>query len=129
MPAKTGPGGRYPVLAAPGFGTVCVDAGERTRDFYVRADGKLKDRNKKRAKRVYGSSHVLGPEELQAICKHDPKVLIVASGYSGVLHIAHDGEQFLRERGIQFEVLSTPDAVRRYAATPGRKAILVHVTC
>lgn len=122
-------GQRYPALAAPGFGRVLVGGEEWTRDFYVRADGVVKPREKKRVKATYGSSHVVGPEELERVCKHGAQTLLVASGYGGVVRLAPEGAALLKERGIAVWVLPTAEAVEAYASVGGPKAIIVHVTC
>lgn len=120
---------RYPQLKATGFGGVRVGDEDWDSDVTVRADGTVKKRKKALAKEVYGTSHVLGPAELERVCKGDPETLIVAAGYNGVLKLAKEGAEFLRARGIAALVSPTPQAVRTYNQTTGRKAILVHVTC
>lgn len=119
----------YPALAAPGFGRVLVGDDEWTRDFFVRADGAVKRRKKKPIKALYGSGHVVGPNELERVCKRHPHTLIIATGYAGVMRLAPEGEELLRARGITVRALPTPEAVEAYAATGGPKAIIVHVTC
>ena len=122
-------GQRYPALAAQGFGRVLIGDEEWTRDFFVRADGVVKRRKKKQIKAIYGSAHIVGPGELQRVCKHDPQTLVIATGYNGVVRLAPEGEEFLRRRGIAVRLLTTPEAVKAYAATGEPKAIIVHVTC
>ena len=119
----------YPRLEAPGFGRLRVEAEEWDRDLYVRADGKVKARDKKLAKAVYGTSHTIGPAELEKVCKKGARTLVIGSGYAGVARLSPEGWAYLQERGIAVRVLPTPEAVEEYLRTPGPKAILVHVTC
>ena len=119
----------YPTLSAPGFGRVRSGGDERRSDFFVRADGAIKERKKKKSKQTYGTSHIVGPGELEKVCKRSPATLIIAAGYGGVLRLAEEAEEYLRERGIEVELLPTPEALERYAQVEGAKAILVHVTC
>lgn len=119
----------YPTLQAPGFGRVIVGEEEWSKDFFIRADGTIKPRKKKKVKKVYGSSHIIGPEELEKVCKRGPEMLVIAAGYGGVVRLAPEGEEYLAQQGIELEVLPTPQAVERYGRIDRRKAILVHVTC
>jgi glucokinase len=119
----------YPVLSASGFGE--VSSGEKTfkKDFYVRSDGRIKKRNKKEAKERYGTSHKIGPDELKKVCKKNPELLVVASGFQGEMKITMEGRVFLRSQGIRVKKMPTPQAVEFYNKAHTRKAILVHVTC
>ena len=119
----------YPSLSAPGFGRAVVDGEEVTKDFILRADGSPKRRKKKPVKALYGTSHVIGPEELERVCKGAPKTLVIAAGYSGMAHLSKDGRAFLADRGIAVEVLPTPDAFARFTHLPSPKALLAHLTC
>ena len=68
-------------------------------------------------------------EELKRVCKGKPKALIIGAGHNGAAELLPEGEQFLRERGIEFKVLPSPEAASAYNACPDRKALLLHVTC
>ena len=119
----------YPKLKAPGFGRVVVGGETWERDLYIRADGRVEKRRKKLAKEAYGTSHVIGPAELAKVCKGGPETLVIARGYNGAAHLAPEGETWLQEQGIAVVILPTPAAAEHYNSLPGRKAILVHVTC
>lgn len=119
----------YPKLEALGFGAVSLDGEKWERDFFIRASGQVKVRKKRAVKELYGTSHVVGVEELEKVCKGDPAVLIVASGYAGAVRLAPEAGGYLEGRGIKVEVQPTPEAVKLWAKEKGPKAILVHVTC
>lgn len=119
----------YPILRAPRFGTVLVGDEAWERDFFIRADGKVKRRDKKRAKELYGSSHVVGPEELAQVAKKGARAVIVATGYGGVVTVAPLALEYARQHDLHVKACPTPEAVEEYARTEGPKAILVHVTC
>ncbi len=119
----------YPRVDETSFGRVTVAGKTYTHDLYIRADGKLKRRDKKLAKQLYGSSHTIGPEELEKVCKGDPEVLFIGIGMSGLAEVSHQARQYLAERSVQCEVLQTPKAAEAYNGSPRRKALLVHVTC
>ena len=119
----------YPGLSAPGFGSVLVDSEAWERDLYIRADGKVRKRDKAVARAAYGTSHGIGPAELKQVCKGGPQTLVIAAGYGGVAKLRKEGRAWLEKKGITCEVLPTPDAVQRYNELSGPRAILVHVTC
>ncbi len=111
------------------FGQITVGTDTYNRDVYIRANGKVKARKKKLAKRLYGDSHVIGPEEAAKVCKGAPEVLFVGAGHSNCVELNAEAEQYLRRRGVTCQVLPTPQAVDAYNACRQRKAALIHVTC
>ncbi len=120
---------QYPHLDRVSFGAVLVDGKEIAADLYIRADGKLKERKKKIARERYGSSHILGPEELEKITKGDPQTLIIGAGFSGMVRLAEGAEAYLRSQGLTWRVLPTPEAAEVFNSAPGRKALFLHITC
>jgi glucokinase len=119
----------YPQVTDTEFGRVTIAGEVYESDVYIRADGKIKKRNKRPAKKLYGTSHMIGPEELARACKTDPDLLIIGTGQSGTAELTEDGSAFLKDRGIRVKALPTPRAIREYNRAKGRKAALIHVTC
>ena len=119
----------YPVIRCPAFGQVLVEGRLHERDLVVRADGRAKRRRKGPARRAYGTSHSVGPDELEGVCSGEPQVLIIGTGYHGLLTLTAEGEQYLAERRIRCDLLRSPEAAQRFNDMPGRKALLLHVTC
>jgi hypothetical protein len=120
---------RYARIAGTSFGQITVGKKTHEHDVYLLADGRLKKRKKKLAKQAYGTSHKIGPKELQRLCRDDPDVLFIATGQYGAAELTDEGQRFLRQRGVEFQVLPTPQAVEAYNGCDRRKAALVHVTC
>ena len=119
----------YPQVTDTEFGRVRIAGEVYKNDVYIRADGTIKRRNKRPAKKLYGTSHMIGPKELARACKSDPDVLIIGTGQEGTAELTEDGSAFLKDRGIRFKALPTPRAILEYNRTKGRKAALIHVTC
>ena len=119
----------YPKIKETEFGHITV--GGKTYDYDIRilADGKVKKRKKSLAKEAYGTSHKIGPKELDKVCKGDPEVLFIGTGQSGFVELTDEGQQFLQERGIKFQSLPTPQIIEPYNGSRQRKAALIHVTC
>ncbi len=119
----------YPVLGKVSFGAVVVDGKEASYDIYIRADGKVAKRKKKAARSKYGTSHVVDREELERVCKGNPRVVIIGNGHHGMLRLSEDAREYLEWLGVEWQVLKTPEAVAAYNQAPGPKALLLHVTC
>jgi len=119
----------YPAIDEVAFGSVTVGGEALEHDIYIRADGSLRRRKKKRARKDYGTSHVLGPRELKRALKGNPKLLIIGVGFDRMVRLADEGAEFLRERGVRWELVPTPDAVAAWNEAEGPKALVMHVTC
>ncbi|MBN2474021.1 MAG: ROK family protein [Pirellulales bacterium] len=119
----------YPHIIGTEFGKITVGRKTYSRDIYIRADGKVKKRDKATAKAVYGSSHTVGPEELEKVCRGGLEMLFVGAGQSGQLSLNEDARRYLSRRSIQCAVLPTPKAAEAYNKSKQRRAALIHVTC
>jgi len=119
----------YPEIRWVAFGQIEVGGKACGYDVYLRVNGKVKKRDKALARQLYGSSHTVGPEELEKVCKGGPEVLFVGSGASGQMEVNADARRFLQQRHIRYEILPTPEAIEAYNRATGRRAALMHVTC
>ncbi len=128
-PAEADPAPTYPHLDSVSFGAAVVNGKELATDLYIRAGGKLKARKKKLARGRYGTSHVLGPEELAKVIKGGPSLLIIGAGFQEMVRLTEDAEAFLRAQGVRWELLPTPEAAEAFNAAEGPKALFMHVTC
>ncbi|MCX7598134.1 MAG: ROK family protein [Armatimonadetes bacterium] len=128
-PAGEEPTAAYPRLDSVSFGVVVVEGEEIPNDIYIRADGKLGKRKKKAARKKYGTSHVVDAEELQKVCKGQPRTVIIGAGFQGMVRLTDDAKEFLNGLGADWQVLRTPEAVEAFNAARGPKALLLHVTC
>ena len=105
------------------FGRVTVDGEEHTRDVIVLPD------------RVVGGwwrrdGHGLVLEDLDGVLDELPARLVVGCGAHAQLRPDAAALKSLRERGIEVEVLPTPEAVSRYAELdPQHAAAALHLTC
>lgn len=122
-------GSDYPTVEALEFGAVVV-AGERVEyDIHIRADGRVRKRKKKRLRKKYGTSHVVDAREVDRACKGNPDVLIIGSGFQGMLRLSDDAIEYLDTLGLRYELLPSPEAVQRYNTLKGSKALILHLTC
>ncbi|HEY3396028.1 MAG TPA: ROK family protein [Armatimonadota bacterium] len=119
----------YPKLEDAGFGAVRVDGKEVATDLYVRADGSLVERKKKPIRKKYGSSHLVDKDELRKVLKGKPELLLVGSGHSRMVRLTDEAWDYLQGLGVEWHLLSTPEAIAAYNEARGTRALLLHVTC
>jgi glucokinase len=120
---------KYPIVDAYEFGRITLGGKTYSTDVYVRASGKVKKRRKADIKELYGTTHKVGPEEVQKLVKGRPGVLVVGTGAEGKVEVAADARKILSKHGVTLQALPTPDAVAAFNALNGRKAAVFHVTC
>lgn len=79
-------------------------------------------------------SHYLDMDDLSAIpdlLKEKPEIIIIGTGYSGVMEIDQKVEEFLKLKGIEIIIKKTIDAWKIYNELSKNKKIaaLLHLTC
>lgn len=119
----------YPQIDGVEFGSVTVGGETFEHDIHIRAQGKIKKRKKKWARKDYGTSHMIGPRELKKALARGAEVLIIGEGFDGMVRLADEGRELLEQRGVRWQILPTPDAVETWNEAEGRKALILHVTC
>ena len=119
----------YKLIGNVGFGEITVGRKVYDCDITISVAGKVKKRNQKLAKRLYGTSHTVGSKEVAKLCRGGPEMLFVGAGKAGQVQLTDDALRFLAQRSIQCEILPTVKAVDGYNKSKRRKAALFHVTC
>jgi glucokinase len=119
----------YPEITRIGFGEITVDGETYSQDITIAVSGRVKKRDESSAKELFGSAHVIGPKELEKVCKGGPEVLFVGAGKSSQVELTDDARRYLDQRSIKCELLPTVKAVESYNKSNQRKAALMHVTC
>lgn len=105
------------------FGHVVVDGEEHARDVIVLPN------------RVVGEwwrrdGHALVLADLDDVLDEIPERLVVGCGADARMRPDPRTLDELRRRGIEVEVLPTPDAIHRFAeCDPARTAAALHLTC
>ncbi len=112
-----------PQIERYGFGRVTIDGRAETRDVIVLPQRVVRGWWRK-------EGHGLVLEDLDEVLDELPERLVVGTGAYGQMRPDPGALQTLRARGIDVEVLATPDAVRRYAELdPRQTAAALHLTC
>jgi hypothetical protein len=112
-----------PEIDGYGFGRVTIDGREETRDVIV-----LPERVVRGWWREEGHGLVLA--DLDEVLDELPECLLVGTGAYGRMRPDPGTLEALRARGVDVEVLPTPEAIKRYAQLDPRKtAAALHLTC
>jgi glucokinase len=117
----------YPQIARFGSGEVVVGRKTYRCDIVISVGGKVSKREKSLAKKLHGSARVIGPKELQRVCKGGLEMLFIGTGKSGKVELTEDALLFLSQRSIKYEILPTAKLVEGYNKSKLRKAALIRV--
>ena len=75
--------------------------------------------------------HRLQIADLADVLTAKPQILIVGTGYSGMMVVPKETENFIRSQGIDIHVATTGSAVELFNAMQGKKTVIaaLHITC
>jgi hypothetical protein len=75
--------------------------------------------------------HSLSPVDLWAVVQAKPEVLVIGTGYSGLMRVPPETEKHLREHGIRLIAERTTEAVRIYNQLGQSTKVVaaLHLTC
>lgn len=105
------------------FGRVVVDGTLCHHDLAVLI-GDVREWNRREGHRVH-------PEDLDLALAEPPQILIVGTGFSGLLQVTAESARLLQERGIELIAVKTGEAVEAYndLSHTKRTSALLHLTC
>ncbi|MCM8813421.1 MAG: ROK family protein [Candidatus Omnitrophica bacterium] len=118
---KLPPAARSLELRIAENGLLILNGKPRRRDFYIRADGKIKKRNERFLSRRFE----LTPEELEKICKKKPALLIIGTTPDSPLSLTKQSEALLRGWDIACKVLPRGQAIELYRQAPEQNALFI----
>lgn len=107
------------------FGKIVIDGKTYSSDLIIYED-KIED-NWWRQK-----GHSLSPDDIQKVIDAQPDLLIVGTGYSGLMKVPRKTKKFIEEKGIQLIAEKTPNAVKTYnglSKTDEQVIAALHLTC
>ncbi len=108
-----------------GFGRIVVDRQRYTSDVIVSAD-RVKDSWWRR------EGHRLHVEDIERVVHEEkPDVLVVGTGYSGLMKVLPETEKYLKSNGIELIAQDTREACKTFnRLVKSRKVIAaLHLTC
>lgn len=105
------------------FGKIVVDRTIYTKDVIIFPDRVLSPWWRK-------EGHLLQLEDLEEVLGERPEVLVIGTGYSGAMEVAHDLLQELAVEGIRVVVKKTPEAAGVFnILNVSKKIAALHLTC
>ena len=112
------------------WGKIKVD--QQTYDQVLIINQQVQERSRAKLKQLFGTTHRISPEEQKQLLSHRPEIILIASGWNGVLRLTPEFKDKLKQKGIELKVVLTPGVVKEYnqLVEQGRKInALIHTTC
>ncbi len=106
------------------FGKIIVDGQKFTNDLIISKEGVEPNWWRKRG-------HELSKEDIEGVLAQKPDVLIVGTGFSGVLKVPKNVEDFIKAQGVEVIVKRTEEACNEYNRLCMQKNVIaaLHLTC
>ena len=107
------------------FGTIQINNKSFSRDLIIFPEEVIPNWWRK-------EGHLLHLEDLQEIVKRKPKILIIGTGYNGIMKVPKNLTRHLEKLGIKTIVKTSKEAVNEYNTFVKRKenvAAALHLTC
>lgn len=115
----------YPELSVDDASTIRVNKKTLTKNMYIRADGKEKKINGSDVFEELHSQKVLSSSAIRKICKKSPGSLIISS-LKNDIKISEEGKAFLKERSIDWQLMTIKEAMPAYNQLTTRKSIVIY---
>lgn len=117
-----------PAIAGEAWGKVTLEDGRTFKDVKLWPGGA---REWDWGETGTGHSQGIQPGDVEELLEHGAEVVILSKGRKERLTVARGTLEHLEERGVDVEVLSTPEAVRRYGELREERPVgaLIHSTC
>ncbi len=112
------------MIDAYDFGRIVIDGTVFTSDVIIFPD-RVKDEWWRK------DGHVLHVEDIEAIVKEKPEVLIVGTGKYGVMKVLRQTREYIESNGIELIVEPTDKACEMYNQISREKRVIaaLHLTC
>lgn len=113
------------MIESYGFGRIVVDGKEYTTDLII-----FPDRVKDGWWRKQG--HRLYIEDIEEVIEKRPEVLVVGTGYSGLMTVPAETKRYIEDSGMKLIIQPTKQACETYnkLIQSGKKAVAAfHLTC
>jgi len=113
-----------------GWGKVKVDGKEYHQVLIV--GDKVFERDKPKLEALFGTSHKIGDWEEKLLFSKNPQVILIATGWSGVLKVNPKFKIQNSKLGIEVKEVLTPKVVKEYnkLISEGKRVnALIHTTC
>ena len=106
------------------FGRITINGKHYTTDLLVFPDKVKTDWRRK-------EGHCLQIADLKEALEAKPEVLVVGTGYSGMMLVPHETRKYIESEGIQFIVQRTAEACKTFNRLAESRTVVaaLHLTC
>ncbi len=107
------------------FGKIVVEGKVYTHDLIIYPDKITESWWRK-------EGHSLCIEDIEEVFEYKPEILIIGTGYSGVMNVPEEVIKEIEKKGIRVEVYFTKEAVNKFNdyIEKGKKVVCaLHLTC
>jgi len=90
------------------------------------------ERESEKLHQLFGTTHQIGDWEKEKLMANKPEIILVATGWSGLVKIDDDFKKKLAVKEIGLETVLTPQVAKRYhqLVQEGKRVnTLIHTTC
>jgi len=121
---KSAPWTTRTLIESYDFGSIVIDRRKFRRDVVI-----FPDRIEENWWRKEG--HALRIEDVSEIVKAKPEILVIGTGYSGMMKIHPQTEQYLRSSGIELIAFETERACKTFNELSKSRRVVaaLHLTC
>ncbi len=117
-----------PKIESISWGTLTTNDGKEFKDAKLFPRGSRKwDWNET------GTHHIPGiqPSDVEELIANGAKVIVLAQGFNERLQVCDETKQMLSSKGIDYYILQTEEAVKKYNELRTNQAVgaLIHPTC
>ena len=116
-------------IESTSFGAITIDGETYGHDVVIRLSGEVVKRKKKLSKKYYGTSHMLSKHEAKFVFEKGCQQLIVGSGQMGNVQLSPQADAYFAKKRCKVLLRPTPEAIRLFNRSKGKKIGLFHVTC
>jgi hypothetical protein len=118
-----------PKITKTEFGSIRIGGEVYKRDVIIRLGGKVKKREKKLSKAVYGTSHIISLDEAKHIYEKGADLLVVGTGQYGLVQLSDEAAEYFERKKCRVKLQPTPEAIQVWNEAKGDVIGLFHVTC
>ncbi|MCJ7804844.1 MTH938/NDUFAF3 family protein [Patescibacteria group bacterium] len=90
------------------------------------------EREKNKLENLFGTTHQIGEWEQKEILSGKPEVILIASGWNGLLKVDGEFKKKVENLGIELKVVLTPKLISEYnqlIKQDKKVNCLIHTTC
>ena len=121
-----------PRIDSTQFGEIVIDD-KKYHQVLIVGD-KVEERDYKKLKELFGTSHEIGNWEIEALLSNNPEIIVIGTGQTGAMAAPRQSDFQNRDGGkdVELIVAETPKAIEIYndrVKLDKRVNALIHTTC